>query len=141
MKTRLLLVGFCLVIVLFQARATRAQNWALAVNAPSNNWYSLATSADGTKLVAGVFGGGVYVSADSGASWSLTNLPIGSWYSSASSTNGSTLVVGAFSSIYVSTNSGSTWTSTAPNLSSVNCVSVASSGDGTKLLALPQTTS
>ena len=54
-----------------------AQSWVMT-SAPSTNWSSLATSADGSKLVAVAFGGtdsssspngGIYASTDAGATW------------------------------------------------------------------------
>jgi photosystem II stability/assembly factor-like uncharacterized protein len=57
--------------------------------------YSVASSADGTKLVAGVNGGQIYLSNDSGITWA----PRGSvlpWYAVASSADGTKLVAGAY---------------------------------------------
>jgi hypothetical protein len=55
-----------------------AQNW-LATRAPGQWWSAVASSADGSRLVATVFGGGqadtpgpIYTSADSGATWTQT---------------------------------------------------------------------
>lgn len=47
-----------------------SQNWA-ATSSPINGWISVASSADGTKLVAA--GDVIYVSTDSGASWTPAN--------------------------------------------------------------------
>jgi photosystem II stability/assembly factor-like uncharacterized protein len=48
--------------------------WA-KTSAPTNGWISVASSADGTKLVAGRSGPeyGVYLSTDSGATWTKTS--------------------------------------------------------------------
>ncbi|MGO8676363.1 MAG: hypothetical protein ACLQVX_10895 [Limisphaerales bacterium] len=43
-----------------------AQNWTLT-SAPLTNWSCVASSADGTKLVAAVNGGLIYASTNSGA--------------------------------------------------------------------------
>ena len=40
-----------------------------ATSAPIGPWYGVASSSDGTKLLAGVAGGLVYTSVDSGATW------------------------------------------------------------------------
>jgi hypothetical protein len=59
-----------------------AQTWTPTTQ--SGNWYSIASSADGTKLVA-VGYSGIYTSTNSGASWmQQTNAPNLSWYSVAS---------------------------------------------------------
>jgi hypothetical protein len=46
--------------------------------APNTNWYSVASSSDGTKLVAVTLGefanGGIYISTDSGTTWTLTSI-------------------------------------------------------------------
>jgi hypothetical protein len=55
-----------------------AQNWILT-SAPSNNdWFSIASSADGTKLAAVAWdfvAGGIYTSTNSGDTWTLTSAP------------------------------------------------------------------
>jgi hypothetical protein len=102
------------------------------------NWSAVASSADGTKLVATVKGGQIYTSADSGVTWtpqaSSTN-----WSSVASSSDGTYLVAGVGNNvsligyIYTSGNSGiGSW---SPHDSARQWVSVASSADGTKLAA------
>ena len=103
-------------------------------------WSCVASSADGTKLVAGAFVDQIYTSTDSGVTWT----PRDSnryWQSVASSADGTKLV--AVDSglnfmipggrIYTSTDSGVTWT---PRDSNRNWQSVASSADGTKLVAV-----
>jgi hypothetical protein len=120
--------------------------WTLAGNAPSNWWQSVASSADGNKLVAAVGGsertGLIYVSPDAGTTWTQAgNAPSNTWQCVASSADGGKLVsvsqlvepaVGG--SIFTSTNSGMTWTSNS--VPSEPWSSVASSADGTKLMAV-----
>jgi len=67
--------------------------------APGAAWSSVACSADGTHQVAaigGLFGGpisgSIYLSADSGATWSATGAPTNCWASVASSADGCRLV-------------------------------------------------
>ena len=101
----------------------------------TRNWWSVASSADGTKLVAAVDHGQLYVSADSGATWTPreTNR---NWSSVASSADGTKLVAGVYEGqLYVSTDSGATWTARESNR---RWYSVASSADGTKLVAAVQ---
>ena len=100
-------------------------------------WSSVASSADGTKLVAAArrwtygpqYDGNLWTSTDAGGSW--TSLGISrDWNSIASSANGTKLVAG--SPIYTSTDSGGSWTSKTQNSHFSDC---ASSADGTTLLA------
>lgn len=77
-------------------------------------WQSVASSADGSNLVAVVNNGQIYTSTDSGVIWT----PRASnrrWLSVASSSDGSKLVaVVRGGQIYTSTDSGVTWTTLAP---------------------------
>jgi hypothetical protein len=65
--------------------------WA-SNSVPVEPWWRIASSADGTKLVAlggGLTGPGpIYVSADSGQTWTQANAPVTNWVSVASSANG-----------------------------------------------------
>jgi hypothetical protein len=122
-------------------------NWTLRTSAPTNAyWRSVASSADGTKLVAiaSTYGNnpGIYTSGNSGQTWTLqisapTNA---SWTSVASSADGIKLVAAAYGDgltggIYTSVNSGQTWTLQNNAPTNASWVSVASSADGTKLVA------
>jgi len=49
--------------ILAAANSTHGQTWTLT-SAPSNKWYSVASSADGTKVIAAVNPGSIYTSAD-----------------------------------------------------------------------------
>lgn len=112
-------------------------NWK--TNAPSTNWTGIASSADGTKLVAVVTSGRIYTSADSGASWT----PHDSsrlWSAAASSVDGTKLMttVGdtvTTGQIYTSTDSGATWTARTTSPAQLQWVACASSADGSKLVA------
>ena len=111
----------------------------------NRGWQSIASSADGLKLVAADYlgpasaGGQIYTSTDGGASWT----PRGNshfWFAVASSTDGTKLVavdsVGTNSNggqIYTSTDSGVTWTARETNRF---WGGVASSADGVKLVAV-----
>jgi hypothetical protein len=114
------------------------------LNSTTNGgWLSVASSADGTKLVtvgnSGTYNGPIYVSADSGTTWTPSIAPSLDWASVASSTDGVKLVALAYhtaydsGAIYTSTNSGATWTLTP--VPSVAWSAVASSADGSKLVA------
>ncbi|MBK9609132.1 MAG: hypothetical protein IPO58_22930 [Betaproteobacteria bacterium] len=99
-------------------------------------WSSMASSADGSKLVAAVSGPGglLYTSIDYGASWAPRE-SVRNWLSVASSADGSNLVaVAYFDHPYTSIDSGVTWTQRdAANARYWS--SVASSSDGSKLVA------
>jgi hypothetical protein len=96
----------------------------------------VASSADGSKLVADEWAGKIYVSSDSGVSWTPRESNR-SWTSLASSVDGSKLAAAVYTGqIYTSSDSGASWTPHEPNRS---WASVASSGDGSKLVAVEQT--
>lgn len=113
-------------------------------------WNSVASSADGTKLLAAApnAGGGtisgVFYSADSGATWISNNLPVMYWGSVAMSADGDTLAAVApynayfdtSGAVFVSTNSGTTWVSN--NLANITggdpvVTGVTMSADGRKM--------
>lgn len=107
--------------------------WTRASVSPTGRWTGVASSADGTKLVAVVNGGSIYTSSNSGADWVPRGTPQ-NWQSVASSADGTKLVaVVNGCSIYSSSNSGADWVRRGTPQS---WRSVASSADGTKLVAL-----
>ena len=115
------------------------QNWK--TSGISAYWSAVASSASGTKIVATINYANIYVSTNSGVSWTSRAGSQGSqyWSSVASSADGTRFVatVGGTSHtgpIYTSTDSGVTWTAHGP--ATTNWSSVASSADGTKLVAV-----
>jgi photosystem II stability/assembly factor-like uncharacterized protein len=100
------------------------------------DWSAITSSADGTKLVATVKGGNIYVSSDSGVSWqpdTTVNFQQ-DWTAVTSSADGKIIVaVGTLTQIWCSANSGLTWTPT-PKVSQFT--GVASSHSGEKLIAI-----
>jgi len=121
------------------------QNWQ--TSGPSAFWSAVASSADGTKLVATTFGGAIYTATNyytpSNTIVIWTNRASNqNWSSVASSADGTRLVaaVGAIPSttgtIYTSVDSGVSWASQSVNGSTARrLVSVASSADGSRLVA------
>ena len=99
------------------------------------NWRSIASSSDGSHLVAvaSITGAGIYTSINSGLSWSGPYGGLGSanWYAVASSADGTKLPA-AVNGGYIYTNSGTTWTAV---FGPANWIALASSADGTKLIA------
>jgi hypothetical protein len=109
--------------------------WTLT-GAPSEDWVSVASSADGTKLVALAYireGGLVYRSTDSGASWTGNTSTDGEYYigTITSSADGSVLIMTGDEG-WISTNSGVSWD--GPVLGSTTAA--ACSADGTKLIVV-----
>ena len=122
---------------LFGQNFTWIQTSGPTIVPPSQLGGGIASSSDGTKLVAAVYSGGIYTSTNSGATWTLqTNAPNASWMSIASSADGTKLVAATlYDKIYTSANSGVTWTQ-QNNPPDVYCWAIASSSDGTKLAAV-----
>jgi len=99
-------------------------------------WTSVASSSNGTNLVAVGNGINIYISSNAGASWSLTTSSR-AWSAVASSADGTKLVaVVNLGGVWTSTNSGISWTQQTTGLPSNSAwSSVASSADGGKLAA------
>ena len=101
----------------------------------TRNWYSIASSADGTKLVAvdqASATGRIYTSSDSGATW-VARESARLWFGVASSADGTKLVATVNNGrIYTSVDSGASWTARAVTRA---WRSVCSSRDGNKLVA------
>jgi photosystem II stability/assembly factor-like uncharacterized protein len=78
----------------------------------TTSYYSVSCSGDGTKVIISTYGGPVYLSTNSGSSWTTISTPGMSGNGTvACSADGSTMyAVFEGNGIYVSTNSGSTWT-------------------------------
>lgn len=95
-------------------------------------WVSIASSADGARLVAATEDGQLFTSIDGGQSWTPRG-SLSGWPTLASSADGTQLVAGVSGGpIFTSDDAGVTWT---PRDSTRAWVSVASSADGTRLLA------
>lgn len=98
-------------------------------------WQYIACSADGTKAVAVVFGGGLYTTADGGANWTLRS-GAGDpkdWSGVGCSADGSVILASAFSSaLRLSTDSGASWSNVEISRLWTGC---AVSADGTKMAA------
>jgi len=102
-------------------------------------WYRVASSADGSRLVAIKVtpdNGYLYTSTDSGVSWTMRGTPRG-YASVASSADGTKLVaVVVDGHIYTSADSGNTWTERGRSLGAMQWRAVASSSTGGKLVAV-----
>jgi hypothetical protein len=95
----------------------------------------VASSADGTKLVAVTHGGSIYTSGDSGATWESTSAPVDDWSAVASSADGTILLAvrwwGTDDIIYpeLSTNSGGGWAPAGVPAGLWNSVACSSAGN------------
>jgi hypothetical protein len=102
------------------------------------NWKSVASSADGTKLVAVEAIGSIFTSTDSGVTWVKPPAdPRKLWRQVASSADGSKLfAINGEAVVYLSTDSGVTWTTSpvAPAAVAGSMQGIATSSDGTKLV-------
>ena len=98
-------------------------------------YYSVASSADGTRLMAAAVSGNgtCYTSSDSGVTWTA-QAAMADAYAVASSADGTKLVVATDSGIYTSSDSGVTWIPASLPVQA-GWTSVASSADGAKLVA------
>ena len=132
-----LLAAVMILVAIFAINFASAQIWA-PTSAPSNNWQSVVSSADGTKLFAIVDPGTIYSSSDSGTNWNAVTDPQLShlaWQAIASSADGTWLLAAPQSGwIYSSTNSGVNWIRQT-NLPAATWSAVALSADGKKLFA------
>jgi hypothetical protein len=115
-------------------------NWYL-MNAPQALWSAIASSADGTRLIAApsqdAYRGGlpIYTSTNSGVTWITNDTPADHWVSVSSSADGTRLVAATTGgSLYISTNSGATWSSSATPYQQWQ--SVAWSGNGNQLVGV-----
>ena len=118
-------------------------DWTKATNAPLARWYSVASSADGNKLLVCAYPGNVYLSTDAGLTWTETSLPTNNWDSVAESADGTKMVALANSGlatvgtggggIFTSTDSGATWVSN--NVPSWAWTCAAMSADGNEIIA------
>ena len=103
----------------------------------ARNWHRIASSADGTKLLAAENPGLLHTSTDSGNTWTSRGTSR-SWTALASSADGNKLIAATFNDqIYTSTDSGVSWT---PRETNREWKGVASSADGVKLVAAAKNT-
>jgi photosystem II stability/assembly factor-like uncharacterized protein len=98
----------------FTTSACSSSGWVQRTSAGINPWMTVASSADGTKLIASSNNNGngyIYMSTDSGVTWVKTTAAFKFWMSLASSADGTKLAAAAYNDyIWTSTDSGATWT-------------------------------
>jgi ligand-binding sensor protein len=114
---------------------TATARWSPVDSAGSGRWRSVASSADGMHLVAAVYGGQIYTSADGGVTWAARE-GNRNWGTVASSADGVHLVAAVYGGqIYTSADAGLSW---AVREQYRFWISVASSADGMRLVAVVQ---
>gem|GEM_PF-841499 len=111
--------------------------WNDRSSAGSHQWWSIASSADGSTLAAVDAGGDIWTSTDSGATWTdRSSAGSRAWHSLALSADGSKLAAAVYGGdIWTSTDSGASWTDQS-SAGSQNWRFIASSADGSKLAAV-----
>ena len=99
-------------------------------------WIGIASSVDGTRLIAAANGGFVYLSIDSGVSWTAQPaLGARNWQDVACDSTCTTMMAAEYGgNIYVSNDSGSSWVAQS-QAGSHEWNAIAMSADGTKLVA------
>jgi hypothetical protein len=104
----------------------------------NRNWRAVASSSDGQRLVAAVYGGQLYTSSDAGVSWTA-RASSDTWRAVASSADGQRLVAGGFQGVgfnftelYTSSDAGVSWGHLDSN---EYWNAVALSSDGQRLVA------
>ena len=140
--------AFLMIALFAGTQFLAAQTWTKTL-APTNDWQCIASSADGSRLVAGDDPGPLYLSTNSGTTWTPTIVSNAYWFSVASSADGTKWVAVAPPNldeypggIYLSTNSGCTWVSNSLSGATMYWGAVASSADGhTLAVAAPTSAS
>ncbi len=103
------MIGMGILLVFFQWSS--AQQWTQTSGPGGGSVQCFA--ANGSKIFAGTWSGGVFLTTNNGTSWTAVNsgLPTDSWvYSLADS--GSKIFAGTNTGVYLSTNNGATWSVT-----------------------------
>jgi uncharacterized protein YjbI with pentapeptide repeats len=100
------------------------------------NWTAVASSADGSKLIAIDNGSLFYTSTNSGLTWHANTNALNSWSCVACSADGTHLIAGTWGDFpYTSIDSGATWTALTNGIPGDDWYAVASSANGSTLLA------
>lgn len=125
--------------------------WVERTSSTVQSWRSIASSADGQKLVATAYAEtppatqanpsparpqvAIYTSTNAGATWTASTQKFDSAYRVTSSADGVKLAMAErFGSVYTSENSGGTWTQRGLATQAYNAIR--SSSDGTTLIAV-----
>ncbi len=122
-------VGSALMFYFYNPNYTRASGGNL-------NWQAIASSSDGTKLIAGRWCGSIFTSGDSGVTWTAqTTSGYQCWRSVASNAMGTKLYAVTDGKIFSSTDSGITWGMKKTSVQGY-WASIATNGLGDKVVAV-----
>ena len=118
--------------------------WIINNNLQTGDYTSVSSSADGSILLTGSYAGYLYVSTNSGVTWTQrTANGTRNWWKTGVSSNGTVMVgcpnSGSDGKLYVSTDTGVTWTARLTDAARNWLVAPAFSLDGTKILVADQT--
>lgn len=133
-----LIVADLLALTFYSPLHVSGQIWT-QTSAPSENWHSIASSADGSRLFVASLYGDIYTSTNAGQTWNPTGAPSTLWRAIACSADGTNLIAAAApdygppTAVLTSHDLGVTWTNA--NLPDYFWTSVASSADGRTLAA------
>ena len=151
-----LMVTVLMLFLSFQDSPSYASTWVpetsfSPANSGGNALWALTSSSDGSHLVAGYQGGKLYISSDSGNTWTGITVTVptnASWQRMASSADGSHVIASVSNAgngvgdsgnmIYTSTDGGNHWIARTPTNTYPLWMGVASNYDGTRLFAAPQ---
>ncbi len=109
--------------VVFSANAAEGYFWRQFDNTPEVQWASVATTPDGSQVVAvqrytagnANQPGQMWRSTDGGATWTTLTVPVSNWRTVDISTDGTKIVAaGCSTPLYVSHDSGVTWSANGP---------------------------
>jgi hypothetical protein len=121
---RLAVTGLFLTFAVQTSRAQTGGIWTPVNGLPITTWYSCAMSSNGVYGVATTFAN-LYVSSDSGTTWTLKNINLGGGYYNraaiAATASGTMIGVISNGQVTFSTNLGATWTPTGIFDSSIKC--------------------
>ena len=107
-----------------------------ATSVSTNNWLTIAASADGNRLLAARSGAQIIYSSDGGVTWTTSSSISAAWASVALSADGTKGVAcSAGGVIYTTANGGADWTITPAPLTA--WAAVCASANGVRLTAVP----
>jgi len=117
--------AICLALVFVLLSPYASGQWT-QTNGPYGG-YVQTFCVSGTKVFAGTFGGGVFLSADSGRSWKAVNAGLTNTLVGSLVVSGSNLFAGTDNGVFISTNDGTSWTAVVSGLTSTIVLSLAAS--------------
>ncbi len=125
------------VLFLGSASLCFAQDWSVT-SAPKAEWYSIASSADGSKLLAIANPDGVYVSTDGATNWTRIPAPVTGdiGYLGAAVSGDGTVMMAVGPGVYLSSNSGADWALQKGSIYDNVWNAAGCSADGRKLIAV-----